>query len=357
MLLTIVLFGLFASIFGLSKETLNHCEPFFLIGSRMAFAGLLLLAHQCLSHWFALRFAQQSAPHPEHQADASMPLSLGKTPTTRWSLSHLFYLFLLAFLMIYLCNVSEIWGLQHMASAKACLIYSLSPFLSAAMAFIILKERLGPKKWLGLCVGFMGLIPIFVAQAPNELNLDAIMGLSLAELSLLMAVFASVCGWILLKKVIQDYQDTPLMANGISMTLGGAMALLHSYYSGESWDPLPIMHMLPFLKNTLIMCVVSNIVCYNLYGYLLKRYSATFMSLAGLVTPFFAAFFGWYFLNETITWHYFASIGIFGLGLFLFYQEELQQEKLQQKGSDNQRAAANALHNPIEQSQTQAQAI
>lgn len=46
MFLTIVLYALFASLFGLSKGTLSYSEPFFLIGSRMLFAGLLLLAHQ-----------------------------------------------------------------------------------------------------------------------------------------------------------------------------------------------------------------------------------------------------------------------------------------------------------------------
>jgi drug/metabolite transporter (DMT)-like permease len=52
------------------------------------------------------------------------------------------------------------------------------------------------------------------------------------------------------------------------------------------------------------------------------------MAFSGLVTPFFASFFGWYFLDETITWHYFASIAVFSVGLSIFYQEELKREKL-----------------------------
>jgi len=299
MLLTSLLYALFASLFGLSKETLNHCEPFFLIGSRMAFAGLLLLTHQWVYNRKAFRFSP----------------------------SHLFYLFFLGFLSIYLTNVAEIWAIQHMASSKACLIYSLSPFLSAAVAFLILGERLTPKKWLGLLVGFMGLIPVFIIQAPTETPMHEFIRISWAECSMLVAVLGSVFGWIILKKLISEYKDSPLMANGIGMTLGGTMALLHSYAAGESWNPLPVTNLQPFLQNTLLMCLISNIVCYNLYGYLLKRYSATFMSLAGLITPFFAAFFGWYFLGETISWHYFAAVSIFGVGLLLFYQEELRVNK------------------------------
>jgi drug/metabolite transporter (DMT)-like permease len=47
------------------------------------------------------------------------------------------------------------------------------------------------------------------------------------------------------------------------------------------------------------------------------------MSLAGLVTPLFASLFGWYFLNEAITWHFYAAMTLFSIGLFIFYQEEV----------------------------------
>jgi drug/metabolite transporter (DMT)-like permease len=50
------------------------------------------------------------------------------------------------------------------------------------------------------------------------------------------------------------------------------------------------------------------------------------MSLAGLVTPLFASLFGWYFLNEEISWHFFASMVLFSIGLTLFYQEELSSD-------------------------------
>jgi len=301
----ILLYALFASLFSLNKDTLNYSEPFFLIGSRMLFAGLLLVLHQFLFN--------------RKNFNIKLP--------------HLKYLFLLGFLNIYLTNIAEIWGLQQMVSAKACLIYSLSPFLAAIVAYFLLKERLTQKKWLGLCIGFMGLIPIFMSQSTSERTVNNMGFISLAEIALLTAVFCSVYGWTLLKKIISEYHYTPLLANGLSMTLGGILALMHSYISGEAWAPLPVTELKPFLQNTFWMCLISNIICYNLYGYLLKRYSATFMSFAGLITPFFASLFGWYFLGETITWHYFASIAIFSIGLTIFYQEELKRDAIFTKTS------------------------
>lgn len=298
--LIFLLYALFASLFGLSKDTLHYSEPIFLIGSRMVFAGLLLFFHQFFFNRKSFNFR----------------------------MDHIFPLFLLGFLNIYLTNIAEIWGIKHMPSSKACLIYSLSPFLASIVAYHLLNETLNYKKCLGLIIGFMGLIPIFMIKSAAERATGSLAFISLAEISMLAAVLFSVYGWSLLKKVILEYNYTPLMANGISMLIGGSIALLHSYLTGENWNPIPVISVRPFLINSFIICLISNIICYNLYGYLLKYYSVTFMSFAGLSTGFFASFIGWYFLDETISWHYLVSISIFSIGLTIFYQEELKKDEL-----------------------------
>ncbi len=297
MFLVILLFALFASIFTLQKETLDYCEPFFLIGSRMLFAGIVLLTYLFITNKESLKI------NPKH----------------------IVTFVLLTLSASYLTNICEIWGIKHMVSSKACLIYSLSPFLAAFVAFIILGETLSKQKWLGMLIGFFGLIPIHFTQTSEEISLGQFTIFSIAELSIVGAVIFSVYGWILLKKIISQYKHSPLLANGISMTVGGTLALMHSYFSGETWQPIPVTEIQPFIINSLIMCLISNMICYNLYGFLLKRFTATFMAFAGLVTPFFVALYGYLFLQEIITWHFFASMVMFSLGLVLFYQDEIKQ--------------------------------
>lgn len=297
MFLVILLFAMFASIFTLQKETLMYSEPFFLIGSRMLFAGIILLIYVYATNKKAFKNSSK----------------------------HLVAFLSLGIFAVYLTNICEIWGINHMISSKACLIYSLSPFLAALVAFIVLKERLSKQKWLGMLIGLFGLLPIHFTHANEAINLTQFTISSLAELSIVGAVFFSVYGWILLKKIISEYKYSPLLANGISMVIGGILALIHSYLSGEVWQPIPVTQIQPFLINSLVMCLISNIICYNLYGYLLTRFTATFMSFAGLITSFFAALYGYLFLKETITWHFFASISVFTLGLILFYQDEIKQ--------------------------------
>lgn len=227
----------------------------------------------------------------------------------------------LAIFNIYLNSIFEIWGLNNMSSSKACMIYSISPFLTALIAFIMLNEKLTKKKIIGLIIGISGLIPLINVKTIDEFKIDTISFFSLSEISLILSVIFSVLGWVYLKKII-TLGYSHITANSISMLIGGILTLFHSYTSGEIWNPLPIINYKNFFYYTIITCVISNIICYNLFGYLLKYFSATFMTFAGLITPFFASFFGFIFLKEAITINFFISIIIFFLGLMIFYKEE-----------------------------------
>jgi drug/metabolite transporter (DMT)-like permease len=180
------------------------------------------------------------------------------------------------------------------------------------------------RKWVGLTLGFIGFLPILMSQSSEEEGLHHLFFLSWAEISVMIAAACSVCGWVMLRQLVKEKGFSPLMANGGSMLMGGAMALLHSYFV-EDWDPVPVSEAMPFIECSLWLIVISNFVCYNLYGNLLKRFTATFISFAGFTTPLFAALFGWYYLGEVVSMPFYISAIIVFAGLFIFNQEELKQ--------------------------------
>ena len=104
------------------------------------------------------------------------------------------------------------------------------------------------------------------------------------------------------------------------------MALVQSFFV-DSWNPIPIEpgHVYDVTKIVLILTFLSNIVCYNLYGMMLKRYTATFLSFMGLLSPIFASFIGWFLLKEPISWTIFFSTAIVSTGLWIVYKAELKQ--------------------------------
>ena len=116
------------------------------------------------------------------------------------------------------------------------------------------------------------------------------------------------------------------MANGTSMLIGGLLAFSHSFIV-ESWTPTPIAvgNVEPFLKWTLVITLVYNLLCYNAYGMLLKRFTATFLSFIGLLSPIFASISGWLFLDEPLSWTILLSTSVVSIGLLIFYRAELKQ--------------------------------
>lgn len=289
-------FFIWSSVFSIGKTALGTAPPLFLTGARMVAGGIILLAF----------------------------LFLFRRRDFKISKKHIFPLVLLSLFSVYLTNAFEFWGLQYLSAAKTCFIYSLSPFLAALFSYFQFKEKMTPKKWLGLLVGFIGFLPVLRYQSGAENLLGGLSFLSFAEIALILATITSVYGWVLLRKLGKEDGINPLMANGFSMVLGGIFALTHSFFAESGWSPLPITNYSLFLEGIVLMILISNIICYNLYGWLLKKFTATFLSFAGLMTPLFAAFFGWILLGETVPPSFFLSLGIIFVGLWLVYSEELR---------------------------------
>lgn len=292
-----LVYAIWSSCFSLGKLVLQYSPPIFLTSFRMLLAGAILL----LFLFFKKRLA------------------------FKLSLKQYLSLFVLGFFSIYLTNICEYWGLQHLSAAKTCFIYSLSPFFAMLFSYIHFKEKLNLKKCIGLLIGFVGFIPVLHMQSGSENLFSLCTSLSLPDLAVMGAALFSVYGWVLLRLFVK--QDiSPVMANGASMIFGGALALIHSLFV-DVWNPWPVAEgsATPFLGGVLIITFISNILCYNLYGFMLKKFTATFLSFAGLLSPIFASLSGWILLGEKPSPVIFISTFVVSIGLWIVYQAELKQ--------------------------------
>lgn len=296
--LVIFMYAAWSSIFSLGKMALENSPPIFLTGFRMVFAGVILLT------WLFIK-------------DRSS-LKIGK--------KQILPLLALAVFSIYLTNILEFWGLQHLSAAKTCFIYGLSPFFAAIFSYIHFGEKMNRRKMLGMLIGFAGFVPVLMLQTGSENLLSAFSVFSWPELAIMGAALFSVYGWVLLRIIVKNQTLSPMYANGYSMLIGGSMAFVHSFFI-DSWNPVPIAsgHFMPFLQGIILMTLISNILCYNLYGFMLRKYTATFLSFMGLLSPIFASLNSWIILGETPSYIILLSTAVVSLGLFIVYQAELKQ--------------------------------
>ena len=77
-----------------------------------------------------------------------------------------------------------------------------------------------------------------------------------------------------------------------------------------------------FASHLILLVLTAHVIGYPLYGYLLKKYSATFLALTGSIIPLITAIFGYFILHETLPHTFFISCIAMSLSLTLFYYEE-----------------------------------
>lgn len=229
---------------------------------------------------------------------------------------------LFALTHIYATYVLDLIALQYMSSFKAAFLYNLSPFITAFLSYLYFSEKMTFQKWIGLTLGFAGFFPEMVANYDHQAG--GLLFLSYPELMMIGSVITSCIGWVLLRSFVKrDY--SPPALNGLAMFFGGLLTAVTSCVF-ERWDLVsPVTDAVPFYALTALIIVVSNIMLYNLYGVLLKKYTATFISFTGFVIPLLAALFGWFFLGEHISWNFLVSVVLVSAGLWLFYAEDIRQ--------------------------------
>jgi len=314
MILLIILYMLFASTFTIGKAALAYTTPMLLISMRMLAGGTLLLGYFYFFHRNSIRF---------NRKDTDLLLRI-------------------AFFQYFAAFILEFIALQWMSSGKASLLWNFSPFITAVISYIVLGEKISAKKTTGLMIGFLGLLPIVYAAAPEEDIVGNLLHISLPELLVLTAVACAGYGWILFGKAQKAGYNT-IFINGSTMLLAGIGALFSSFLFEGYPHIIPPTSCLSrdipslcalfgiygasialFFFYALALTVISNIICFNLYGYLLRSYSVTFMSFAGFMTPLFAAVYGRIFLNEQVGPSFVYSFLIVLVGLLIFFQEELK---------------------------------
>lgn len=295
MILILVLYALFATSFLIGKILLNYyTTPIFLAGSRLFLAGIILIGYQ---YWY-------------------------NRTQFKFKKKHIWLYAQIVFFGMFINYILRYSALTTLSASKTAFLFNLSPFLTALYSYLVFKETLTKQQWLGLTIGFLGLIPILISSSPLEQLDGEFFFISMSEFAVMLSVACHSYSWIIMRKLIRHKQYSPITINGLTMFIGGILSLLVSI---PTEGILPITEIQPFLGWLMITIIVSNIICHNLYGYLLKKYSVTFLSFAGFLSPLFAALYGWLFLAESISWHFYLSMLIVFFGLFIFYQDEFNK--------------------------------
>jgi len=294
--LVFLAYFLLASAFSANKVLLGWLPPTFFVGIRMLCAGLIMVAwNYRKSHRLKFDYFKKD----------------------------LLTICGIALFTTYFPSLLKAYGLQGLPSSKAAMIGSCDPFVTAMYAYVLWKERLSFKQFLGITIGFLGVMLLMTGGSLPEQTLHAWFIFSWPELAALGAVVVGRYGWILVRSLLKKERYKPTEINGLSMVLSGVLALATSFFI----DPISsitipsISHFLFFFAYTII---AGNIFGYGLFAYCLKKYPLTFVSLAGFSIPLFVTLIGWALLGEQLTLLFAASAAIIFFGLLIFQYDKLR---------------------------------
>lgn len=276
----------------LGKAALNYSAPLFYIGSRMAIGGFIVL-----TGYYALY----------------RKVSIDK--------KDMFILVQIMFFQLYISRSFEIYAISQLTIARVCILYTLGPFIAAGFSYWIFNEQMTLKKMAGMIIGLIGILPMVALSATKEYG----QGLwSPVGALLFVAVVCNTYGYILIRVLVKKRNYHPILITALAMLGGGVCTLLTSFLV-ESPLLIEPVNIRSFVMILLLVIVFGNIIAYSLYGFLLRRYTNTFVSFAGFLYPLFGALFGWIFFGECVSYVFFYSVIMVAFGLYVFYHEELRQ--------------------------------
>jgi len=291
----IILNALFGFSFTLGKMMLYHASPFFVIGTRMIIGGLCLLGYIYAKHRMACY------PRKEDLWLYAQTTIFG----------------------VYIFYSVRAWGLQYVTTTKAALLCNLLPFFTALFSYFQLNERLTLAHLLGLLFGFLGMIPILVSNSSYEELVGGVSFISWPELAIMAAVGALSYSIIITQRLVKHRGCPPPLVNGVSQLIGGSMAFCSAIMVEDRWLRGDWKTLLGLITAQIL---ISNIICSNLHASLLRHYSATFMSFASFISPLSTIIYGYFLLNETVSWHFFLSFVMVLTGLCIYHVSDIKRQ-------------------------------
>lgn len=185
----------------------------------------------------------------------------------------------------------------------AALIASLQPIVTAALAGIVLSEKVVFKQWVGLCLGFIGVAVTVV----GGLNDSPLLAYALALLSMVCIVVATFVAKARPSKV------TLLPSLTIQCLITSVLFLPLAYFNGGIVPEIS----LNFAYAVAWFVLFSTLGAYGLYWQILSKSSATRVSSLIYLTPPVTTLWAWIMFGEAITVPAILGLGISAVGVYL----------------------------------------
>ncbi|OUC09870.1 hypothetical protein RY27_00235 [Litorilinea aerophila] len=173
----------------------------------------------------------------------------------------------------------------------ATVIANAQPLIAAGLAYFVLAERLGPRRRMGLALGFAGIILVALPGFGSNAN-----STPLGVAYVLLGALGVAVGNVLLKRLAG--QVDLWMATGWQFVLGSVpLSLAAQIFE----SPVQITWAPTFVAVLLVLSLLGTALAFGLWFSLLHRGELTRLNTFTFLTPAFALLLGAVFFGERMS--------------------------------------------------------
>ena len=179
----------------------------------------------------------------------------------------------------------------NMPTGLTALFVSLNPLLLAVFSGMVLNTAISKREWLGLLLGFCGVVIVIYGASSWEGTITR-----KGILWILLALPAIVAGTLLQKRYAQNVD----LITGSSYQYGAA--LLFFAVASFTTEIGVVDWNLTFIATLAWLIIVLSVIAVLLLLYMIRHGEATRVASYFYLVPPFTAFQGWLFFDEQWSW-------------------------------------------------------
>jgi drug/metabolite transporter (DMT)-like permease len=232
---------------------------------------------------------------------------------------------LLGLVMIAVSSGLSHWSVQYISGGLAAIIGATIPLWMALFSFAVKRgSKFSLQTFIGLMLGFSGILVIFYDHLNELLNTDFRFGIILAVISCITWAAASVytSGIKINTKL--------LFGAGLQMLFAGIFLTIITFFTGENVDlyELPQQTWIAMLY----LIVIGSILTYSCYVYAVTNLAPARVGVYAYINPVVAIVLGWLLLDEKLNYIIASGTLITVFGVYLvnssFRKSEIDKSQL-----------------------------
>ena len=274
----------------LNKQLLFYTSPFILTPGRLFLSGGLWLGY--------LWYRDNITSHVKTK-------------------KNIVYIFILCSLF-YFYHVLKYWALQHMSPTKMSLLITTSPCITSLLSSHFTQKKFRTIQWMMILLALIGSINILLLSSPEEVNIIALSHISWAEIAVTLSIIIYSIYILFFEFLVKKYNYSSSLLYTTNMFTGGTFGIIPLFITKEN---IYINNPYNFFILFFILILISNIISSPLYYLMLKKHSASLLTLSDCLGPLFVTFYSYLFFGDIISFSYLLSglLIIIGTGGFYYY--------------------------------------